>query len=182
MLQATGQPAFADPFTQVYQTVVGALKSYAPLFQPAGGGAFATIQDMTDPNFQIAIEQYGTGDTPTLLCWQRRLQINPFGANSTIADFTVDVVLATTTDTMGVIPMNQIVYLIFLALVQQPLNLGLPFVREWTVNGGDAVVVNPQDAAAGGSKRWSYATTVTVKGFQSARSLQGFQPFVVAPL
>lgn len=184
MLSNNGQQ-FVDPFTQIYQTVSAALQAYPGLVTSpigTGKGVFRTFMDMSAPNFQTLLGSVGSGDSPCLRMGMDLPVIHPYGVNSKSVDFKLALRFLVTTDTLSIITMNQVIYLLLVGGSKLPMNLGLPtLVRSWQWENGRAQFVQPnkEDNDARGSLRWSWVINMMVTGFMNSQDLINSNPTVV---
>ena len=156
-----------DPFTTAHQAIFTALQNYAPLTALVLPGNFI---DTTDPLFEQFKPQITSADAPQIRILQDDFTLPPFGGNSKTVEFSQDFIVQVTTDLLRITPLNQLKYLLLIALVKAGPELGLDFVSGFTLSDCRDSFTQPADLIQK-SRRWTAAMTIRVQMFLSRQTL-----------
>jgi hypothetical protein len=153
-----------DPITQVYQVIRAGLLAGCPSVK-AGN-----FPDATDPKFERVKTEVQSGDLPEYVLLNGAYRLMPFGSSSRRADLVQTFQLLTTVDSLRVAPLNALKFQVLVAMLKLDDTLGLPFVQNWTIDGGADDPFGQQEWKRG-TQRWVSACTITVNMYFERRLL-----------
>lgn len=162
-------PFQPNPFTEVYQTIRTGLLAYAPFAALVKDKNF---RDATDPTFNRFRDEIAPSDTPEIILVQGKRELKPFGRNSQVADFSLSYpIIATFDSTLRVVPVNDVIYAGFIAMLKLGDDLGLPYVRSWDIAAAGDDPFGQQEWKRG-AMRYLSLLQINVEMYQSRQTLK----------
>jgi hypothetical protein len=151
-----------DPITAAHQAIFAAFENFPPLAALVPVGNFI---DTTNPQFQQFKPDATAADTPELAVLQDQFTLPPFGGNSTTVQFSQSYRVLLRTDTLQIVPLNQVKFQALAALVSAGPNLGLSCIKGFDVSPGRDSSESQQ------SQQWVAVFTITVHLYLSRQQL-----------
>ncbi|HUB26089.1 MAG TPA: hypothetical protein VL992_11720 [Tepidisphaeraceae bacterium] len=153
-----------DPITAAHQAIFAAFENFSPLTALVPVGNFI---DTTNPQFQQFKPDATAADTPELTVLQDQFTLPPFGGNSTTVQFSQSYRVLLRTDTLQIVPLNQLKYQALAALVSAGPTLGLACIKSFDVLPGKDSAESQQ------SQRWIAVFTINVHLYLPRQQVAG---------